>query len=119
MSIPPGLEYRLSLIVPSAPPQKYAAQEFQVFIVTLFNNYYGEHFELIDRESVFKGELFGKGQPHPASYNFIGDFIAIAKDVYCLYASNEITPEKFVAHKGHHAGGTKEEMAIDISVFND
>ena len=50
---------------------------------------------------------------------FIGDFIAIAKDVYCLYASNEITPEKFVAHKGHHAGGTKEEMAIDISVFND
>ena len=87
--------------------------------VTLFNNYYGEHFELIDRESVFKGELFGKGQPHPASYNFIGDFIAIAKDVYCLYASNEITPEKFVAHKGHHAGGTKEEMAIDISVFND
>lgn len=85
----------------------------------LFKKYYGEHFEIVDRESVFKGELFGKGQPHPASYNFIGDFIAIAKGVYCLYASNEITPEKFIAHKGHHAGGTKEEMEIDISVFND
>ncbi|HNX16665.1 MAG TPA: alkaline phosphatase family protein [Bacilli bacterium] len=85
---------------------------------SLFNKYYGQHFELMDRESVFKDELFGKGQPSPHSYQFIGDFIAIAKDVYCLYASSEITPDKFVAHKGHHAGGTKEEMEIDISVYN-
>lgn len=85
----------------------------------LFQKYYGRHFELLDRKTVFQNELFGKGRPHPASYDFIGDFIAISKDEYCLYASNETTPEKFVAHKGHHAGGTKEEMEIDISIFND
>jgi len=89
-------------------------KEFQ----NLFNKYYGRYFELMDRESVFKDELFGKGTPHPLSYKFIGDFIAIAKDIYCLYASKEMTPEKFVPHKGHHAGGTKKEMEINISVYN-
>ena len=53
---------------------------------------------------------------NPKAESFIGDYLATSIDEYCLYASKEMkTVDLF---KGHHAGNTKEEMLIDISVFN-
>lgn len=97
----------------------FVKPENKAIFADLFDKYYGEHFELMDRESVFKNELFGKGEPCLMSYKFIGDFIAISKDQYCMYASKAIDPKKLHLHKGHHAGGTADEMDISISVFNN
>ena len=83
---------------------------------TLFNKYYGEHFELISKEEAFNNHLFGEGEAARGVKDVLGDYIAISLDEYSLYASNELKHMDFF--KGHHAGGTKEERLIDISVFN-
>ena len=83
----------------------------------LFNKYYGEHFELLTKEEAFAIKLFGEGSHAKGVEEVIGDFIAISHDQYGLLASKELS---FLgAFKGHHAGGTKEERLIDISIFNN
>ena len=82
----------------------------------LFNKYYGEHFELLTKEEVLSIKLFGDGTPMKGAEDYFGDFVAIAKDEHSLYASKELS---FIDNfKGHHAGGTKEEREIDVSIFN-
>ena len=87
-------------------------KEFEV----LFNKYYGEHFELISKEEAFKINLFGEGKAARGVEDVLGNYIAISLDEYSLFASKELKHMDFF--KGHHAGGTKEERLIDISVFN-
>ena len=82
----------------------------------LFNKYYGEHFELLTKEEAFNINLFGEGKAARGVESVLGEYIAISIDEYSLFASNEIKHMDFF--KGHHAGGTKEERLIDISVFN-
>ncbi len=83
----------------------------------LFNKYYGEHFELLSKEEAFAINLFGEGEHAKGVEEVVGDFIAISHDEYGLLASKELS---FLgAFKGHHAGGTKEERLIDISIFNN
>ena len=81
----------------------------------LFNKYYGEYFELLSKDEVLKIKLFGEGEPAPGAIDSFGDFIAIAKREYGMFASKELY--RLDAFKGHHAGGTKEERLIDISIF--
>ena len=87
-------------------------KEFEV----LFNKYYGEHFELISKEEAFKINLFGEGKAARGVEDVLGNYIAISLDEYSLFASKELKHMDFF--KGHHAGGTKEERLIDISVYN-
>ena len=82
----------------------------------LFQKYYGEYFELLCKEDVLKTELFGKGKPAPGVTGMFGDYIAIAKKEYGMYASKEMRHAGL--HKGHHAGGTAEERLIDVSIIN-
>ena len=82
----------------------------------LFNKYYGEHFELLTKEEAFKNNLFGEGKAARGVEDVLGEYIAISLDEYSLFASNELKHMDFF--KGHHAGGTKEERLIDISIFN-
>ncbi len=82
----------------------------------LFNKYYSEYFELISRDEVLKNRVFGEGTPAPGSLDVFGDYIAVAKREYSLIAKSELhSPDLF---PGHHAGGTKEERLIDVSIFN-
>jgi len=82
---------------------------------SLFNKYYGEHFELLSKQEAFDIKLFGEGKPAKGVEEVLGDFVAISKDKYGLLAFKELS---FLgAFKGHHAGGTKEERLVDISVF--
>ena len=81
----------------------------------LFNKYYGEHFVLLDKESVLKMKVFGEGNPREGVIDTFGDFIAISIDEYALYESKN-QPHDF-DYKGHHGGGTKEEREIDVSIF--
>ena len=46
----------------------------------------------------------------------LGEYIATSIDEYSLFASKELPHMDLF--KGHHAGATKEERLIDISVFN-
>jgi hypothetical protein len=82
----------------------------------LFNKYYGDHFELVSKEEAFKNNLFGEGKAARGAEDALGNYIAISLDEYSLFASKEL--KHMDLFKGHHAGGTKEERLIDISVFN-
>lgn len=82
----------------------------------LFNKYYGEHFELLTKEEAFKNNLFGEGKAARGVESVLGEYIAISLDEYSLFASQEL--KHMDIFKGHHAGGTKEERLIDISIFN-
>ncbi len=84
-------------------------QEFE----TLFNKYYGEHYELFSYESAIKENLFGIGYPSNIAKQFFGDYIAISKDEYSLDYINKDDKKK-INFKGHHAGGTLEEMMISV-----
>ena len=83
----------------------------------LFQQYYGDYFELFTKQEAIDMKLFGEGKPAPGVYNTFGDFVATAKRDYGMIASNELHhPDLF---KGHHAGGTDEERLIDISIFKN
>ena len=82
----------------------------------LFKKYYGEHFELLTKEEAFKNNLFGEGKAASGVESVLGEYIAISLDEYSLFASKEL--KHMDLFKGHHAGGTKEERLIDISIFN-
>ena len=83
---------------------------------TLFNKYYGEHYELVSKSDAFKNNLFGEGKAARGAESVLGNYIAISLDEMSLYASKELKHMDFF--KGHHAGGTKEERLIDISIYN-
>lgn len=82
----------------------------------LFNKYYGEHFELMTVEEAFTNNVFGEGKAARGAKDVLGNYLAISLDDCSLYASKEL--KHMDLFKGHHAGGTKEERLIDISVFN-
>ena len=82
----------------------------------LFNKYYGEHFELLTKEEAFNINLFGEGKAARGAKDVLGNYLAIALDECSLYASKEL--KHMDLFKGHHAGGTKEERLIDISIYN-
>jgi len=93
----------------------FLEEDKKELFASLFNKYYGEHFELLTKEEVLKTNLFGLGEPAKGVIDSFGDFLAISKDEYCLYASKEL--KHFDHFKGHHAGGTKEEREIDVSIY--
>lgn len=84
---------------------------------TLFNKYYGDYFELLRKEEVLNIKLFGEGTPREGVIDAFGDYIAIAKKEYGLFASKEMSHHE--SFKGHHAGGTDAERLIDISIFKN
>lgn len=97
-------------------PCFFVEQKDHDLFMKLFNKYYGKHFSLFTKEEVLNRQLFGEGKINPKAVEFIGDFIATSKDEYSIYASKEMVDLELL--KGHHAGHTKEEMLIDVSVFN-
>ena len=82
----------------------------------LFNKYYGEHFELMTTKEAFDNHYFGIGKAARGVESVLGEYLAISIDEYSLFASKEL--KHMDLFKGHHAGGTKEERLIDISIFN-
>ena len=97
-------------------PSFFVKEDKKSEFVSLFDKYYGEHFLLLRKEDAFKLKLFGEGKPADGVFDVLGNYIATSLDEYCLYASKEL-PHMDI-FKGHHAGATKEERLIDISVFN-
>ena len=97
-------------------PSFFVKEDKKDEFVTLFNKYYGEHFLLFTKEEAFANKAFGEGEPAKGVEDVIGNFVATSIDEYSLYASKELPHMDFF--KGHHAGATKEERLIDVSIFN-
>lgn len=78
----------------------------------LFGRYFGEHFMLMEHEEFLQSGLLGTGVPHPRTDGFVGDFVAVATDEYCIGETHE--DAEMI---GIHAGLTKEEMEVPLIVF--
>ena len=78
----------------------------------LFKKHFKDHFLLMDHEEFLNSGLLGTGKPHPRTDGFVGDFVAIATDEYCIGE----TPED-AEMIGIHAGLTKEEMEVPLIAF--
>jgi len=74
---------------------------------TEFNNLFGNDFKLMTKEEVFSENLLGFGESHPRTYDFVGDFLAVATGEKSLFIERE--ERNFI---GVHAGLTEEEMTV-------
>ncbi len=82
----------------------------------LFQKYYGNHYKLFTLKEAIDEHLFGEGKPSELALSFLGDYIAISVDEVSL---EYIYPNgKGKKMKGHHAGGTLEELLISVIAIN-
>lgn len=79
----------------------------------LFNKYLGNHFALIKNKEIENNHIFTSGKMSEQAKQFLGDFIAIPKD------NSALTLEGTTPYAAHHAGNSKEEMIINVTVFNE
>lgn len=99
LKIPPSVETRaLSLFVNEGKAEAFKEE---------FNKYFGSDFRLMTKEEVFSEGLFGCGEAHKKTSDFIGDFLAVATGNVML----NFKRSDFEAIGGH-AGLTKEEMTV-------
>ena len=77
-----------------------------------FNKLFNEHFILMTHEEFLTSGLLGTGVPHPRLDGFVGDFVAVSTDEYCIDDERQDT-----TLIGIHAGLTKEEMDVPLIVL--
>lgn len=91
-----------------------------------FQNKYGNKFLIFSKEEVLTRKLFGDGIPHIKVDSFLGDYLIIAKDMYCIGGDKK--PKTFkhklryifkhkVKFKASHAGITREEVEIPLIIL--
>lgn len=80
---------------------------------TLFHKHFGDHFILMPHDQFIESGMLGNGEMNPNVQDFVGDFVALAIDEYCL---GETTDDKDTL-VGIHAGLTDEEMNVPLIVF--
>lgn len=79
---------------------------------SLFNRYFSSYFDLYDKSAFLEGNFLGSN--YQKAKPFIGDFIAIAKDKYCLTAK-----DGDLAFQASHAGMTTNEMVIPLIIYKN
>lgn len=100
LKIPPSIE-------PGRAMSLFVKDGLQEEFKNKFNRRFGDCFRLMTKEEVFSENLLGYGKPHPRTYAFVGDFLAVATTEKTLFTARE--EHEFV---GVHAGLTKEEMTV-------
>ena len=100
LKIPPSIEpsRALSLFVKDGMKDDFKNE---------FHKLFGDDFRLMTKEEVFAENILGFGKPHPRTYDFVGDFLAVATGNKSLFTERE--EHEFV---GVHAGLTEEEMTV-------
>lgn len=78
-----------------------------------FNEEFGDKFMLLSHRRVLDSHLFGDNKNHDRFEEFIGDYLAIAKDKY-TFAYKEKNNK---THKGQHAGMLEDELMIPVIVI--
>lgn len=88
--------------------------EFHEDFKKMFNEIYGDFFDLYTRQEVLDKNLFGPYQENATGLRFIGDFIACATSDIALFYNEE----RDVDMIGNHAGMTEAEMMIPLICFS-
>ncbi len=78
-----------------------------------FEEYFQDKFKLLSKEEFLRSGLLGRGAPHPALSDTLGDFFAVATGDAAIYNTKE-EAERF---KGVHAGLTEDELCIPLIVL--
>ena len=84
----------------------------------LFHKYYGNHYKLFTQKEAIEEKLFGEGKASDLALSFLGDYIAISQDEVSLEYIYP-TEKEGKQFKGHHAGGTLEELMISVIAINN
>ncbi len=86
----------------------------------LFNQYYGEYFDLYTKQEVKELNLFGYGKEHFDFDRMLGDYLAVSIDKYCFDYVIPSRLEKYYEECmiAAHAGGLEEESKISLIVIN-
>ncbi len=100
LKIPPSIE-------PGRAMSLFVKDGLQENFKNEFNKHFGDSFRLMTKEEVFSENILGYGKAHPRTYDFVGDFLAIATTEKTLFTARE--EHEFV---GVHAGLTEEEMTV-------
>lgn len=81
---------------------------------TAFTAQFGNDYVLLTKEEVLIGKLFGNGEPHPRTEDFIGDYLAVATGTVSIDVAQRTDSHSF---KAAHAGFTADEMNIPLIVL--
>ena len=77
-----------------------------------FQKYYQDEFYLFTKKEVIEKEIFGRGVPCDEFESLLGDYLLVSKgDAAFDYGEDTIM-------KSHHAGSSKEERDINLSLYN-
>ena len=76
-----------------------------------FRRIYGNDFDLYTKEEVIERNMFGTGIPQERFPEFIGDYVAVAKNDVSLFCHRK----KEV--RGDHAGGREEEAMVPLILY--
>ena len=80
--------------------------------VKLFNNYFGEYFDLVTKKEVIDSKLFGDGEENEIFRDSLGDYLAIAKSNKCLAYKGDMSA------RSQHAGYLDDEIYIPLIVID-
>lgn len=81
------------------------------FIKT-YNEYYKDKYILYSKDEILNDHIFGYSDNYAEVFlKGLADYYLISKSQYCFASRDHFL-------KGHHAGSTKEELEINLSVLN-
>lgn len=82
-------------------------QDFEI----AFAERFGKDYVLLTKEEILSGKLFGEGEPHPRTADFLGDYLAVATGTLSLDVAPKEESHNFAAA---HAGFTSGEMNVPL-----
>ncbi|MBU1019802.1 MAG: alkaline phosphatase family protein [Firmicutes bacterium] len=77
-----------------------------------FNEYFSQYFKLYSKQEILDSKLFGEGIQHSMIDGILGDYIAIAIDIYMFTLNDE------KVYKAHHAGLSEAEMMVPLIFYS-
>lgn len=89
--------------------------EYRKVFPKVFESLFGYAYDILPSSEALRLEYFGKKdeQAHTRIYDFLGDYVAVAKNEYFFNYKGE-TDAPF---KSHHAGITADEMLVPVIVY--
>ena len=78
----------------------------------LWNNQFGNDFQIMTGTEAFEKGIFGDGNPHNHSQDFLGDYVAVAIGNLSVWYKND--KGKLHDFKACHAGLTENEMIVPL-----
>ena len=105
--IPPFIENRLMSF--------FIREDLRDVFKERFNKLFANDFILMTRQEAIDKQLFGYGNPHKKTLDFVGDFIACAIGTK-LFDYLPVTKTKKFEFRATHAGLTREEMLVPLII---